>query len=319
MARIGHSGLPFKPHRRRLIFAHQALRVLAPPKASRHAMNLAFRPALPEDFDYCERLYFAEMERINRELKLDRDVQVASFRRQWDVMQVRIITLNGADIGWLQSTTHEGALFLGQLFVDAPFQRRGIGTAVMHRLIGEATRLHQAMTLGVVKTNPAKRLYERLGFRTIHEDERKFYMRREPATLIRTATREDIPRLFEIRGAVRENRLGDPSRVTVALCEWLIENSAFWLWVEDGRTQGFSAADPRNGSIFGLFVDPAYEGRGIGRRLLPLACDTLRKAGYQSATLITEPATRAEKFYRRDGWIEIGRENDGQIIFRKEI
>jgi hypothetical protein len=24
-------------------------------------MNVAFRPALPEDFDYCERLYFAEL------------------------------------------------------------------------------------------------------------------------------------------------------------------------------------------------------------------------------------------------------------------
>ena len=35
-------------------------------------MNVAFRPARPENFDYCERLYFAEMERINRELKLDR-------------------------------------------------------------------------------------------------------------------------------------------------------------------------------------------------------------------------------------------------------
>ncbi len=282
-------------------------------------MNVAFRPALPQDFDYCERLYFAEMERINRELKLDRDVQVASFRRQWEVTQVRIITLDGADIGWLQSTTREGTYFLGQIFVEAARQRRGIGTAVMHRLIGEATSLHQAMTLGVVKTNPAKRLYERLGFRTTHEDDRKFYMRREPAALIRKATREDIPRLFEIRGAVRENRLGDPARVTVALCEWFIENSAFWLWVEGGRAQGFSAADPRNGSIFGLFVDPAYEGRGIGRKLLPLACETLREAGYRSATLITEPSTRAEKFYRRDGWIEIGRETDGQIIFRKEI
>jgi hypothetical protein len=43
-------------------------------------MNVAFRPVLPEDFDYCERLYVAEMKRINRELKLDRAVQVASFR-----------------------------------------------------------------------------------------------------------------------------------------------------------------------------------------------------------------------------------------------
>jgi GNAT superfamily N-acetyltransferase len=145
-------------------------------------MNVAFRPALPQDFDYCEGLYFAEMERINRELKLDRDIQVASFRRQWEVMQVRIITLDGADIGWLQSTTRDGALFLGQLFVEASRQRRGIGTEVMHRLIVEATREGQAITLGMVKTNPAKRLYERLGFRTSHEDDRKFYMRREPNT-----------------------------------------------------------------------------------------------------------------------------------------
>ena len=143
-------------------------------------MLIGFRPARPEDFDYCERLYFAEMERINRELKLDRDAQVASFRRQWQVTEVRIITLDGADIGWLQSTTREGAFFLGQLFVEPSSQRQGIGTAVMHRLIGEATRARQAMTLGVVKINPAKRLYERLGFRVTHDDTRKFYMRREP-------------------------------------------------------------------------------------------------------------------------------------------
>jgi hypothetical protein len=35
------------------------------------------------------------MERINRELKLDRDLRVANFRRQWGVMQVRITTLDG--------------------------------------------------------------------------------------------------------------------------------------------------------------------------------------------------------------------------------
>jgi GNAT superfamily N-acetyltransferase len=145
-------------------------------------MNVAFRPALPKDFDYCERLYFAEMERINRELKLDRDLQVASFRRQWEVTQVRIITLDGAEIGWLQSTTRDGTFFLGQLFVEASRQRCGIGTEVMHRLISEATRAGQAMTLAVVKINPAKRLYDRLGFRVVRDDERKFYMRREPAT-----------------------------------------------------------------------------------------------------------------------------------------
>jgi hypothetical protein len=32
----------------------------------------------------------------------------------------------------------------------------------------------------VVKINPALRLYERMGFRITHEDDRKLYMRRDP-------------------------------------------------------------------------------------------------------------------------------------------
>src|SRR5580704_3221616 len=140
-------------------------------------MIVVFRPARPDDFDYCERLYFAEMDRIVRELKLDLDLQRASFRRQWLVDEVRVITLDGADIGWLQSRRQDGTFFLAQLFVEAALQRRGIGTEVMHRLFDEAARAGQAMTLAVVKINPAKRLYDRLGFRVTHEDDRKFYMR----------------------------------------------------------------------------------------------------------------------------------------------
>lgn len=90
--------------------------------------------------------------------------------------------LDGIDIGWLQSRVEDDALFLAQLFVAALFQRQGNGAEVMHRLIKEANRANQAVTLGVVKTNPARHLYERLGFRVTHEDDRKFYMRREPGT-----------------------------------------------------------------------------------------------------------------------------------------
>jgi GNAT superfamily N-acetyltransferase len=149
-------------------------------------MLLSFRPARPADFAYCERLYFANMERINRELKLDHDAQIASFRRQWIAAEVRVIMLDGADIGWLQSATRDGSFFLAQLFVDAAHQGQDIGTEVMHRLIDEATALGQPMTLAVVKINPAKRLYDRLGFLVTHEDDRKFYMRREPGAPERT-------------------------------------------------------------------------------------------------------------------------------------
>jgi ribosomal protein S18 acetylase RimI-like enzyme len=143
------------------------------------ATRTALRSARAEDFDYCARLYFEGMENIITDLNLNIDAQVAGFRHRWDVTQVRIITLDGTDIGWLQSFVKDDALFLGQLFVEGALRRQGIGTEVVKGLIEEAARGGQALTLGVVKTNPALRLYERLGFRTTHEDERKFYMRHD--------------------------------------------------------------------------------------------------------------------------------------------
>src|SRR5262249_37704772 len=88
-----------------------------------------------------------------------------------------IVRRDGADIGWLQTATTADALFVAQLFVEPALRRQGVGTEVMRRIIGEAARAGQAVTLGVVKTNPAIRLYERLGFTITHEDGRKFFMR----------------------------------------------------------------------------------------------------------------------------------------------
>ena len=50
----------------------------------------------------------------------------------------------------------------------------------MQFLIDEARPDRKAITLGVVKINPARLLYEPLGFRATHEDQYKVYMRREP-------------------------------------------------------------------------------------------------------------------------------------------
>jgi GNAT superfamily N-acetyltransferase len=143
-------------------------------------MRIAVRPARVEDFDFCSDLYFSEMGRTIRELNLDVGKQAANLRQRWALQQVRIITLAGDDIGWVQSMIEGDALFLGQLFVAPAHQGHGIGTTIVRRLIEEAACERRAVTLGVVKTSPALRLYRRLGFRTTHEDDRKFYMRRDP-------------------------------------------------------------------------------------------------------------------------------------------
>jgi hypothetical protein len=50
MARIGHSGLPFKPHRRRLIFAYRGPRVVATPKAKQARHEYGFSPGPARGF-----------------------------------------------------------------------------------------------------------------------------------------------------------------------------------------------------------------------------------------------------------------------------
>jgi ribosomal protein S18 acetylase RimI-like enzyme len=142
-------------------------------------MQTALRPAGPDDFDFCARLYFFWTGKTIRQLKQDMSAQIAGLRERWDVREVQIITCDGADIGWMQSSIQNDSLYLDQIFIDASFQRRGIGSGIIGGLIEKAAQAGRPVTLSVVKTNPARLLYERLGFRVTRDDDRKFYMRRE--------------------------------------------------------------------------------------------------------------------------------------------
>lgn len=136
--------------------------------------------------------------------------------------------------------------------------------------------------------------------------------------MIRKAVQADIPRLQEIRDTVRENKLRDPSRVTIDHYHWFIDNPGIFVWEENGRIAGFSEADPRDGSICALFMDEAHEGRGIAQALFERACEVLRVAGYSRMWLTTDPGTRAERFYRRAGWDVTGVRN-GELVFEKSV
>lgn len=137
---------------------------------------------------------------------------------------------------------------------------------------------------------------------------------------IRLATSGDIARIFEIRFGVNENRLSDPSVVTEAHVASFIANEALWVWQEaNGIVTGFAGSDRRDGSIWALFVAPGHDGKGIGRALLKHACDALRAAGHTTATLTTEPGTRAERHYRADGWAVTGTNHKGEFVFQKPL
>lgn len=136
---------------------------------------------------------------------------------------------------------------------------------------------------------------------------------------IRKAVVSDIPRMQEIRAAVRENILSDPSKVTIEDYHWFIENGPMWVYELAGDIKGISAGDPRDGTIWALFIDPDYEGRGIGRQLFAYACQSLKDAGHQNASLYTAAQSRAAEFYRSAGWISGEPDEHGDIVFRKNL
>lgn len=135
--------------------------------------------------------------------------------------------------------------------------------------------------------------------------------------MIRTAVYADIPRLMEIRASVRENRLSDPTRVTLADYEWFIDHGPLHVWEGAAGIQGLSAGDPRDGSIWALFVDPAFEGVGVGqvghakyRRCLAAHCGITGSGGRENPAWIPKrqpsrvaDGERGEKSSRHAGQI----------------
>lgn len=144
---------------------------------------------------------------------------------------------------------------------------------------------------------------------------------------VRPANPADIPTLFAIRTAVRENHMTldelAAAGVTPETVADLVQSpeAGTWIALWDGAPAGFAMARTDPGDVFALFVLPAMEGRGIGRALLAQAEAWLAGRGLPSAWLLTggEPELRAAAFYEAQGWTAEGREADGQIRFTKRL
>jgi ribosomal protein S18 acetylase RimI-like enzyme len=111
----------------------------------------------------------------------EQEVQFASL---WKPKDTRIITLNGAEIGWVEFRQTGNEVFLKQLYISPAHQRRGIGSRVMRLLLEERRGTAKSMALFVLKNNPAFIFYQRHGFEVVRETHTTLVMRRE---LIRAA------------------------------------------------------------------------------------------------------------------------------------
>ena|SRR5437868_12191253 len=144
-------------------------------------MDIKLRAASNEDFALARNVYFETMRWIiDRLFGWDQAREEKNFAQFFKLDEVRIITADARDVGWIQEQVDGTTINLGSFYITPAMQRYGIGTQVLQALLAQAKSQSKAITLSVVKINPALQFYEKHGFRITHEDDHKFYMRANP-------------------------------------------------------------------------------------------------------------------------------------------
>lgn len=132
---------------------------------------------------------------------------------------------------------------------------------------------------------------------------------------VRVATVDDIEAMHRVRLAVRENVLRSAS-VTVRRYQEILERHGLgWVFEEAGEILGFAIADNSKRNVWALFVHPDHEGYGIGRELHETMMIWMFEKSSEPVWLVTDPSSRAAKFYQAAGWVRCGRCDNGETRF----
>ena len=106
----------------------------------------------------------------------DEAFQRDRFYRSTDPLTHQVIELSGVPVGCQWVRPHPDALELVRIYLLPEAQCQGIGTTLVRNLLDEARETRQPVRLRVLKVNPAKDLYLRLGFAITGETETHYQM-----------------------------------------------------------------------------------------------------------------------------------------------
>ena len=91
-------------------------------------------------------------------------VQPDMFKNRFDPEHSQIVVVDGRDVGVLSMERRSDTLFLGNIQILPEEQEHGLGTAIIKTIVEQAHGEGIPVNLQVLKVNPARHLYERLGF-----------------------------------------------------------------------------------------------------------------------------------------------------------
>lgn len=134
-------------------------------------MEWQLRPALSADRDFLFDLHRQALGPcIERLWGWDEEEQRLHLESVFDSVGWQVIVLNGRDVGMIRTSETEDRVVLDDIEILPAFQGRGLGTAVVKAVLDYAEGRGKDTALEVLTLNPARRLYQRLGFQIIGQD-----------------------------------------------------------------------------------------------------------------------------------------------------
>lgn len=142
------------------------------------AFSLTLRPATTADYDFLYHLHQVTLQEYIAQIwGWDERWERTYFKRKFDPTHRQIVLLGATAVGTITATRTSTEIFLANIGILPAYQRQGIGTRLIQALLTEAAGSGLHLTLQVLKVNPARRLYERLGFEVIAETETHYLMK----------------------------------------------------------------------------------------------------------------------------------------------
>jgi ribosomal protein S18 acetylase RimI-like enzyme len=140
--------------------------------------GIALAPASAADTDYLYHVAEATMRGYVEATWGEWHEDVARAAIVDDIAHGRmfIVSTDEALVGLMSVRDEPTHIHLDKLYIAPNFQRRGIGTHLLRDLIRRATADAKPLRLRVLAVNPAKRLYERLGFVVIDQTPERYFM-----------------------------------------------------------------------------------------------------------------------------------------------
>ena len=146
--------------------------------------DVRLRPATEDDDKFLYELHRRTLGDIIQRTwntSWDDDVQ-RDFHRKWfDPDRIEVVLIDHERAGVVDGHfDDDGNYYLGRIEIAPELQNHGHGTELIQRLITRARAGGaEAVELHVLELNRARKLYERLGFRTVAEEPPKLRMRLE--------------------------------------------------------------------------------------------------------------------------------------------